>query len=103
MSPAHAIGDTVDMELEDRYVESWDSAPNKVVYAPESDRMKSRYDYYVFDAAEFVKKFGSKSAGGSVKVQITNITSAVEHADDPSHAQPQGGFKKVHFACKILA
>jgi len=101
---AHSAGDRVTLTLKEHYVEGGGShSPGKVVYAPDSDRMKAHYEYYVFDEAEYVAVLGARDAAGRVSFTVAAVADSVNKLSDPSLPQPNGGFKRTYFRCEGLA
>ena len=99
--PIHKVGDAITLTLLEKYVKGGRSdAPGKVIYAPDSDRMKSRYQYYVFDEAAYVAVLGGKGNGGTLQCTVTAVADKVSNLDN-SHPQPDGGFQNTYFACNI--
>jgi hypothetical protein len=97
MSPSHKVGDTVTLEITHKYIEEWDQFPNSKVYAPDSDRMKSSYEYYIFDRDVFM----NAGCPSTLTVVIEAVNSTAEHAASGS-AEPEGGFKNKYYTCAIL-
>lgn len=104
----HSVGAIIDKTLKERYVEDWNSisgpsrTTDKVVYAEDSDRMKASYSYYVFDLQEYIAALGAANVGGNVKLEITNVASKIDEVDKQL-PQPDGGFQKTFYMCKIVA
>jgi hypothetical protein len=96
-APAHKVGDIISLEIQEKYLENWDQFPNSKVYAPDTDRMKSSYEYYIFDKAAF-EAAGSPS---NIRVVIEAVNSTAEHAASGS-AEPEGGFKNKYYTCAIV-
>jgi len=95
------IGQTVTTELRKKYLETRDSAPHKVIYAKDSDRMSSFYDYYVFDKEAYIAKFGAVDIGGPVTFTVEAITDDVKKVQDPNLPAPDGGFRYTYYICRI--
>ena len=67
----HRVGDEIELTIEKRNIKPTPGgAPGKVFYAPESDSMNYGSDYFIFDAAAYIAKFGGPTNGGTAKVRI---------------------------------
>jgi hypothetical protein len=118
MAGNHEVGEIVDLRFRDRYVSSTLAGDaTKVVYSPESDRMKHWYDYYIFDASSFhaaiaeleeankkTKTEEEEAEGGGGHIHLTFKVVAKRNTmlqldDDQKGAQPEGGFSKTFYEC----
>ena len=99
MPKNHNVGDSVVLTFNKRYIESGAhyELPGKVVYAPDTDRMKSWYDKYVFDGTEF-----ASVTTGRARVTILAVADKATKLDDPNLPQPEGGFANTYYSCKIV-
>src|SRR3989338_6895217 len=91
-----SVGDTINLEIISKYLENWDKFPGKQVYAPFTDRMKSSYDYYIFDQSEF----DGVSGASSISITITAVNGTAESAA-AGCAEPEGGFHNHYYTCTI--
>lgn len=92
MSEDHQAGESVTLEIDERFVEHDSSLPGYTVYAVDNSCMRSHYYYYV------VK--GDVALQGTVTFQIEKVShSTAEVASDLP--QPKGGFSKTYYTCTI--
>jgi hypothetical protein len=87
------------LTIQSKYIESPECYPevgaDKVVYSPDSDRMKARYEHYIFPKAEFEAAL----AGGNTVITFTVVGTSGSASTCTQGAQPEGGIQNKFFAC----
>ena len=97
---AHEPGATVALEIKSRYVEERDDPPNSIIYAPDTDRMKSSYSKYIFNKEAYLAAMKSTDTSGTLNITITAVNSSMYNGA-PGCPEPMGGFHNKYFTCTI--
>lgn len=76
-----------------------------VLFEPDRNVKRARYDTYRFDKAHFVEKLGGTTlkAAKKVKVEVRVATSANKSPSDPKLSAPVGGFELRTYECRIVS
>ena len=101
----HRVGDKVTIPYQERYVDPFPGDPSKIIFSKDSDRMKSWYDYYIFDAAEFQEQEEQKYLGKKLPADMTFLIVAKRdkvESGDVRGARPDGGFSNTYYECEEL-
>lgn len=82
---------------------SIDFQGDKIVFNPDSAVMKATYTYYSFDKDDFKGvDLENLERPFEIEARCEKGSSGKYSPDDPYSAQPEGGFGKKEYNCKLL-
>jgi len=73
-----------------------------VVYAPDSNVKKAKYEYYRFDKAAFQAKVGTPTSPIKLTVVISSTKDETYQPSDPNVQAPAAGFQRRVHTCTIV-